>query len=333
MDIFNISFSQAVVPVCLKMCSTVPVPRDSAVKSMNDYCLTSEIMKCFKWLVLAHIKDSFNNNAGPPSVCLQEEPVQCQLSSTLLSSQKAAVGGTKTISLQLGLQLSTAVHRPQCVKIYCVSSSTITLNTGCTVHADDKVLLHATVKFADDTVVARPTSSNTIRWKNLWTGAEPTITASMWGGLRRLLWTSGGEAKLPSPLHQRISCGDGAKLQIPGPAWSQATNTPYITNKAHQGLYQDFLVGWPQSYCPNLHHCLLWELICCPKEGAVTSGRICNSSRITKSCLLSLEDISISRCRDRAQVSWSTTATHQMNCSPSSPQAEGCAASRPKPQG
>ncbi|KAF7643375.1 hypothetical protein LDENG_00240400 [Lucifuga dentata] len=50
-DIFNISFSQAVVPVCLKMSTIIPVPKNSAVKSMNDYrpvALTPIIMKCFE---------------------------------------------------------------------------------------------------------------------------------------------------------------------------------------------------------------------------------------------------------------------------------------------
>ena len=65
-DIFNLSLLQCSVPTCLKTSIIVPVPKQSAVVSLNDYrpvALTSVIMKCFERLVLDYIKASL-----PPSL-------------------------------------------------------------------------------------------------------------------------------------------------------------------------------------------------------------------------------------------------------------------------
>ncbi|KAK1791977.1 hypothetical protein P4O66_001747 [Electrophorus voltai] len=64
-DIFNISLSCAVVPTCFKT-TIVPVPKKPTVSCFNDYrpvTLTSIIMKCFKKLVMRHIKTQL-----PPSL-------------------------------------------------------------------------------------------------------------------------------------------------------------------------------------------------------------------------------------------------------------------------
>jgi len=65
-DIFNISLSQEIVPTCFKTIVTiVPVPKTSAVSSLNDYRpvdLTLILMKCFEKLVLQHIKFAFRTN-------------------------------------------------------------------------------------------------------------------------------------------------------------------------------------------------------------------------------------------------------------------------------
>ncbi len=58
-NIFNLSLQQAVVATCLKATTIVPVPKKQAVRYLNDYrpiALTPIIMKCFKKLVLFHIK-------------------------------------------------------------------------------------------------------------------------------------------------------------------------------------------------------------------------------------------------------------------------------------
>ncbi|KAK3545642.1 hypothetical protein QTP70_008782 [Hemibagrus guttatus] len=58
-DIFDISLSSAVVPSCLKTTTIVPVPKKSTVSCLNDYCpvaLTPIVMKCFKRLVMRHMK-------------------------------------------------------------------------------------------------------------------------------------------------------------------------------------------------------------------------------------------------------------------------------------
>ncbi|KAK3525963.1 hypothetical protein QTP70_011684 [Hemibagrus guttatus] len=65
-DIFNISLSSAVVPTCLKTTTIVPMLKKSTVSCFNDYrpvSLTLIMMKCFKRLVMRHIKSQL-----PPSL-------------------------------------------------------------------------------------------------------------------------------------------------------------------------------------------------------------------------------------------------------------------------
>ncbi|XP_051527426.1 uncharacterized protein LOC127425445 [Myxocyprinus asiaticus] len=56
---FNISLSSAVVPMCFKTTTIVPVAKKSSVSCLNDYrpvALSSIVMKCFERLVMRHIK-------------------------------------------------------------------------------------------------------------------------------------------------------------------------------------------------------------------------------------------------------------------------------------
>lgn len=60
-DLFNTSLLQASVPTCLKTATIIPVPKQSAIRSLNDYrpvALTPVVMKCFERLVLGHLKNS-----------------------------------------------------------------------------------------------------------------------------------------------------------------------------------------------------------------------------------------------------------------------------------
>ncbi|KAK1799527.1 hypothetical protein P4O66_000409 [Electrophorus voltai] len=65
-DIFNISLSCTVVSTCFKTTTIVPVPKKYTVSCLNDYrpiTLTPIIMKCFKRLIIRHIKTQL-----PPSL-------------------------------------------------------------------------------------------------------------------------------------------------------------------------------------------------------------------------------------------------------------------------
>ena len=58
-SIFNLSLSQAIIPPCLKTSTIIPIPKKSAVDSLNDYrpvALTPVVMKCFERLVSQHIR-------------------------------------------------------------------------------------------------------------------------------------------------------------------------------------------------------------------------------------------------------------------------------------
>ncbi len=84
-NIFNLSLQQAVVPTCLKATTIVPVPKKQAVRYLNDYrpiALTPIIMKCFKKLVLFHIKANIPTDLDSnslPTVGTDQRRTQSQL--------------------------------------------------------------------------------------------------------------------------------------------------------------------------------------------------------------------------------------------------------------
>lgn len=56
--IFNLSLEEAIVPICFKQATIIPVPKKNTVTCLNDYrpvALTSIIMKSFERLVKTHI--------------------------------------------------------------------------------------------------------------------------------------------------------------------------------------------------------------------------------------------------------------------------------------
>lgn len=67
-DIYNISLSQAVVPVSFKKTIIIPVSKKSAVTCLNDYrpvALTPIFMKCFERLVKRHIHSLLPTSLDP----------------------------------------------------------------------------------------------------------------------------------------------------------------------------------------------------------------------------------------------------------------------------
>lgn len=68
-DIFNLSLSQAVVPISFKKKNTIiPVLKKSTVTSLNDYrpvALTPIMVKCFKRLVMRCIKSVLTASLDP----------------------------------------------------------------------------------------------------------------------------------------------------------------------------------------------------------------------------------------------------------------------------
>ena len=67
-DIFNMSLIESVIPTCYKQTTIVPVPKNTKVTCLNDYrpvALTSVAMKCFEWLVMAHINTLIPETLDP----------------------------------------------------------------------------------------------------------------------------------------------------------------------------------------------------------------------------------------------------------------------------
>jgi hypothetical protein len=57
-DIFDLSLTLSVIPMCFKQTTIVPVPKNTKVTCSNYYCpiaLKSVAMTCFESLVMAHI--------------------------------------------------------------------------------------------------------------------------------------------------------------------------------------------------------------------------------------------------------------------------------------
>ncbi|KAK3549707.1 hypothetical protein QTP86_007161 [Hemibagrus guttatus] len=76
-DLFNISLSSAVVPMCLKTTTIVPVPKKSTVSCLNYYrpvALTPIVMKCFKRLLMRHIKTQLPPSLDPLQFAYRPNP-------------------------------------------------------------------------------------------------------------------------------------------------------------------------------------------------------------------------------------------------------------------
>ncbi|KAK3521058.1 hypothetical protein QTP70_003329 [Hemibagrus guttatus] len=59
-DVFTDIFNIFLIPTCLKTTTIIPMPKKSAVSCLNDYRpvpLTHIVMKCFKRLIMRHIKN------------------------------------------------------------------------------------------------------------------------------------------------------------------------------------------------------------------------------------------------------------------------------------
>ena len=162
-DIFNISLSQAVVPVCLKTSTIIPVPKSAAAKSMNDFrpvALTPIIMKCFEQLVMVHIRNNIAANVDPHQYAYRKSRSTSDAVSSVIHTALTHLEKENSYVRLLFLDFSSAfntiipqtlankllllgltpsmcnwvldflTHRPQTVKIHGTSSSSIILNTG-----------------------------------------------------------------------------------------------------------------------------------------------------------------------------------------------------------
>ncbi|XP_059808685.1 uncharacterized protein LOC132382480 [Hypanus sabinus] len=161
-DIFNISLHSAVVPMCFKAATIIPILKKSSVSCLNDYhpvALTSIIMKCFERLVMRHIKTLLPPSLDPLQLayCPNHSTdnaiaITLHLALTLLDKRDTYVrvlfidfsSAFNTIIPQkligklslLGLNTSLCnwildflTRRPQLVQIGSSISNTITLST------------------------------------------------------------------------------------------------------------------------------------------------------------------------------------------------------------
>ena len=67
-DMSNLSLTPSVIPTCFKQTTIVPVPKNTTVTCLNDYCpvaLTSVVMKCFERLVMAHVNTIIPDTLDP----------------------------------------------------------------------------------------------------------------------------------------------------------------------------------------------------------------------------------------------------------------------------
>ena len=162
-SIFNLSLSLAIIPSCLKTSTIIPVPKKSAVESLNDYrpvALTPVIMKCFERLVSKHIRTFLPPTLDPHQFAYRanrstEDAITIALHSALShleqpgsyvrmlfldfsSAFNTIIPSILVQKLQhLGISspicqwiMDFLTDRPQTVKLGPHLSSTITLSTG-----------------------------------------------------------------------------------------------------------------------------------------------------------------------------------------------------------
>ncbi|KAI5614992.1 gastrula zinc finger protein XlCGF28.1-like [Silurus asotus] len=162
-DIFNISLSSATVPSCLKTTTIIPVPKKSTVSCLNDYrpvALTPIMMKCFKRLVMRHIKTQLPPSLDPMQFAYRPNRSTDNAISTTLHLTLTHLDNKNSYVRMLFIDFSSAFNtiipqhlieklsllglntslcnwildfltgRPQAVRIGNSISSTTTLSTG-----------------------------------------------------------------------------------------------------------------------------------------------------------------------------------------------------------
>ncbi|KAK3572188.1 hypothetical protein QTP86_024859, partial [Hemibagrus guttatus] len=183
-EIFNISLSSAVVPTCLKTMTIVPVPKKSTVSC--PVALIPIVMKCFKRLVMRHIKTQLPPSLDPLQFAYRPNRSTDDAITTALHLSLTHLDNKDTYHLieklsLLGLNTSLCnwildflTGRPQSVRIGNIFSSTTTLSTGApqgcvlspllfTLLTHDCAAMHSSnhvIKFADDTTVVGLISKN-----------------------------------------------------------------------------------------------------------------------------------------------------------------------------
>ena len=162
-DIFNLSLSLSVIPVCLKTATIVPVPKHSTATCLNDFrpvALTPIITKCFERLVLAHLKTCLPPTLDPHQYAYRhnrstEDAISTAIHTALthlelpntyvrllfidFSSAFNTIIPSKLVTKLHHLGISTSLcnwildfltNRPQSVRLANHTSSILTLNTG-----------------------------------------------------------------------------------------------------------------------------------------------------------------------------------------------------------
>jgi c-di-GMP-binding flagellar brake protein YcgR len=85
-DIFNLSLFESVIPTCFKQTTIVPVPKNTKVTCLHDYRPvehTSEVMKRFERLVMAHINTIIPKTLDPLQFAYRTKMTRSLLHSTL----------------------------------------------------------------------------------------------------------------------------------------------------------------------------------------------------------------------------------------------------------
>ncbi len=151
-DIFNLSLSLSVVPLCFKKSTIVPIPKKNKITCLNDWrpiALTPIFSKCFEKLIRDYI---------------------CSVLPASLDPLQFAYRSNRSTDDAIAFTLHTALFltgRSQVVRMGNNTSSPLTLNTGApqgcvlspllySLYTHDCAATHSSnviVKFADDTTV------------------------------------------------------------------------------------------------------------------------------------------------------------------------------------
>ena len=162
-DIFNLSMTESVIPICFKQTTIVPVLNKAKVTCLNDYhpvALTSVAIKCFERLVMAHINTIIPETLDPPEFAyrptrstdyaisiaphtalshLDKRNTYVRMLLIDYSPAFNTIVPTKLINKLRTLGLNTSfcnwildylTGRPQVVRVGNNSSTMLTLNTG-----------------------------------------------------------------------------------------------------------------------------------------------------------------------------------------------------------
>ncbi|TWW61216.1 uncharacterized protein LOC130525978 [Takifugu flavidus] len=337
-DIFNLSLAHAVVLSCFKATTIVPVPKHSRPTCLNDYrpvALTPIIMKCFEWLVLAHLKDCLTTTLDPHQFAYRSNRSIDDAVSIALHSVLTHLDNTNTYARLLFADFSSAFNTVVPSKLITklgdlginpsLCNWTLDFLTDRPQHVRPVHGSNSIIKFADDTTVIGLISNNDetayreeVERLTTWCANNNLVlntskTKELIVDFRKARGGTQDPSHINGMAVERVSSFKFLGTHI-SENLSWTTNTSSIIKKAHQRLF--FLRTLRKNQLSsavlvNFYRCAIesiltncvsvWYGSCTIAEHKALQRVVKTAQRITRTTLPAIGDVQRKRCLHRAR--------------------------------